>query len=117
MPLTQAKDMEAFDHMLNVVFRVPKVGPLYKALTKSGDTDIRDILLLDETDIDSLTYNRSDTEKDIPLSRWDKVLIHIFKHYILHHSSIGLPIGFRLRRGVWTPCRNAICYLLCLMLQ
>jgi len=60
---------------------------------KSGDTDIRDILLLSETDIDSLTYDRSDTEMDIPLPRWDKALIHIFKHYILHHSSIGSPIG------------------------
>jgi len=93
MPLTQTKDMEAFDHLLNVVFRVSKDGPLYKALMKSGDTDIRDILSLDQTDIDSLTYDRSDTEKDIPLSRWDKVLIKIFKHYILHRSSIGLPIG------------------------
>ena len=81
MPLTQ-KDMEAFDHLLNVVFRVPKDGPLYKALMKSGDTDIRDILSLNGTDIDSLTYDRSDTEKDIPLSRWDKVLINIFKHSI-----------------------------------
>ena len=93
MPLTQTKDMEAFDYLLNVVFSVPKDRPLYKALMKSGDMDIRDILLLDQTDIDSLTYDRSDTEKDVPLSRWDKVLIKIFKHYILQRSSIGLPIG------------------------
>jgi len=85
--------MEAFDHLLNVVFRVPKDGPLYKALMKSGDTDIRDILSLNGTDIDSLTYDRSNTEKDIPLPRCDKALINIFKHYILHRSSIGLPIG------------------------
>jgi len=82
--------MEAFDHLLNVVFGVPMDGPLYKA---SGDTDIRDIISLDEADIDSLTYYRSDTEKDIPLPRWDKALINIFKHYILHCSSIGSPIG------------------------
>jgi len=93
MPLTQTKDMEAFNHLLNVVFRVPKDGPLYKALIKSGDTAIRDIITVDETDIDSLTYDRSDTEKDIPLPRRDKVLIHIFKHYILHCSSIGSLIG------------------------
>ena len=93
MPLTQTKVTEVFDHLLNVVFRVPKDGPLYKALMKSGDMDIRDILWLDQTDIDSLTYDRSDTEKNIPLSRWDKVLINIFKQYILHCSSKGLPIG------------------------
>jgi len=93
MTLTKAKTTEAFNHLLNVVFRVPKDGPLYKALMKSGDTDIRDILSLSETDIDLLTYDRSNIEKDIPLSRWDKALIHIFKHYILHCSSIGSPIG------------------------
>ena len=80
MTLTQAKTTEAFNHLLNVVFRVPKDGPLYKALMKSGDTDIRDILSLSETDIDLLTYDRSNIEKDIPLSRWDKALIIIFKH-------------------------------------
>jgi len=93
MTLTKAKTTEAFKHLLNVVFRVPKDGPLYKALMKSGDTDIRDILSLSETDIDSLTYDRSDTEKDTPLSRGDKALIHIFMHYIIHCSSIGSPIG------------------------
>jgi len=58
MPLTWTKVMAAFDHVLNVVFGVPKDGPLYKALVKSGDTDIRDIISLDEADIDSLTYDK-----------------------------------------------------------
>ncbi len=85
--------MAAFDHVLNVVFGVPKDGPLYKALVKSGDTDIRDIISLDEADIDSLTYDKSDTETYVPLSRHDKALIHIFRCYILHCNSIGSPIG------------------------
>ena len=92
MPLTRTKITAAFDHVLNVVFRVLKDDPLYKALVKSGDTDSRDIISLDETDIGSLTYDKSVTETDLPLSRHDKVLIHIFKHYILHCSSIGSPI-------------------------
>jgi len=59
MPLTRNKITAAFDHVLNVVFGVPKDGPLYKALVKSGDTDIRDIISLDEADIGSLTYDKS----------------------------------------------------------
>ncbi len=79
--------------MLNVVFGVPKDGPLYKALVKSGDVDMRDVILLDEPDIDSLTYDKSDTETDIPLPRHEKVFLHIFKYYLLHCSSMGSPIG------------------------
>jgi len=93
MALTCAKAKEAFDCMVNVVFQVPKEGPLYKALEKSGDTDIRDMNLLRDADIDSLTYDRSLTDKDVPLSMSDKSLLHIFYHYILHCHSIGDPIG------------------------
>ncbi len=75
MALTPAKAMEAFDHVVNVVFQVPKEGLLYKALEKSGDTDIRDMISLKNPDINSLTYDRSDTDQDIPISRGDKNLL------------------------------------------
>ncbi len=89
----QTKVTAAFDHVLNVVFGVPKDGPLYKALVKSGDIDMWDVISLSEPDINSLTYDKSDTETDIPLPRHEKVLLHIFKYYLLHCSSIGSPIG------------------------
>ena len=66
MPLARTKKTVAFDHVLNVVFGVLKDDPLYKALEKSGDTDIRDIISLDKTDIGSLTYDKSATEKIFP---------------------------------------------------
>ena len=44
---------------------------------KSGDIDMRDVILLSEPDIDSLTYDKSDTETDIPLARHEKVLLRI----------------------------------------
>jgi len=69
-------------------FKIPKEGPLYKALEKSGDNDIMAMITLCDCDIDSLTYDRSDTEKDVPLSRVDKNLLCIFTH-----ESIGHPIG------------------------
>ena len=94
MLLTRTKVLTAaFDHVLTVVFGAPKDGPLYKALVKSGDVDMRDVISLSESDIDSLTYDKSDTKTDTPLSRHDKVLLCIFKYYLLHHSLIGSPIG------------------------
>jgi len=93
MALTRAKAREAFDYVVNVVFQVSKEGPLYRALEKSGDTDIRDMISLRNPDIESLTYDRSDTEKGIPLMRGDKNLLCIFQYYILYRHSIGDPIG------------------------
>ena len=92
MALTHAKAREAFDYVVNVVLQVPKEGPLYKALEKSGDNDVMAMISLPDCDIDTLTFDRSDTEKNVPLSRGDKNLLHIFCHYILYRDSIGHPI-------------------------
>jgi len=46
MALTPAKAKEAFDHVVNVIFQVPKGGLLYKALMKSGDNDIMAMIIL-----------------------------------------------------------------------
>jgi len=93
MALIRAKAKDAFDYVVNVVFQVPKEGPLYKALEKSGDTDIRDMVTLRACDIDSLTYDRNDTDKNIPLTKKKKKLLRIFQDYILHCHSIGNPTG------------------------
>jgi len=92
MALTRAMATEAFNHVLSAVFRVPKDGPLMNALVKSGDGDIVTMLSLNATDIDSLTYDKSETEKDIPLPQNQRSLLHIFKQYIVHWYNIGDPI-------------------------
>jgi len=93
MPSTHSKtSAEAFKHIMNVVFQVSKEGPLYKALDKSGDIDVMAMIALHDCDIDSLTYNRSDTKNDVTFSKGDKNLLHIFCHYVLYHDSIGHPI-------------------------
>jgi len=51
------------------------------------------MISLRDPDIDSLTYDRSDTDKVIPLTRGDKNLLCIFQDYIHHCHSIGDPIG------------------------
>ncbi len=90
MSLTCVKAKEAFDHV--VVFQAAKEESLYKALKKLGDNAIMAMITFHDCDIDSLTYDRSDTEKDIPLTRGDKILLCIFQDLILHYHSIGDPI-------------------------
>jgi len=77
--------MEAFKHVVNIVFQVSE-GLLYKALEKSADTSLTKI------DIDSLTYDKSETDKDVPLSRSNMSHIHIF----VITSSIATKLDFLL---------------------
>jgi len=93
MPLTQAKAIEAFNHILSNVFKVPKEGPLSKALASAGYGDIWGLVTLSDADIESLTYDWDDMEKDTPLGKAHQSLLHIFCHYCDHWNCIGTPIG------------------------
>jgi len=44
---------------------------------KPGETDMKDVISLRKPDIDSLKYDKSNTEIDISLSRHEKVLLCI----------------------------------------
>ncbi len=87
MPLTQAKAIEAFEHILSYVFKVPK-----DRLAIAGYEDIWGLFTLSDADIESLTYDWIDMEKDIPLGRHQS-LLHIFCHYCDHQNYMGAPIG------------------------
>jgi len=54
--------------------------------------DVMAMITLSDCDTDLLTYDRSDTKKDIPLLRDDRNLLSIFCHYVLYCNSIGHPI-------------------------
>jgi len=93
MPLTRAKAIEAFKHILSNVLKVPEDGPLSQALEKAGYDDIWALVTLSDEDIDSLTFDQSNKEKDIPLGKAHQSLLRIFYHYCDHQSHIGVPIG------------------------
>jgi len=57
---------EAFDYMVNVVLQVLNESPIYLALEKSGDNNIMAMITLHDCDIDSLTYDKNNTEQDTP---------------------------------------------------
>jgi len=80
---------QAVGYVVNVVFQVPKEGLLCsKALVKSGDIDFMAKITLHDSDIDSLTYDTSDTVKDTPLTRVDKTNC-FFGNCMLHCHSVG----------------------------
>jgi len=92
MPLTQAKAIEAFQHILSNVLKAPEDGPLSKALESAGYADIWGLATLSDADIESLTYWEIQ-EKNIPLGRTHQSLLRIFCHYCDHRNCIGAPIG------------------------
>jgi len=69
MPLTKSKAIEAFVHVMDNVFEAPADGPLSKALKHAGYGNIWDMITLRDEDIESLTYDKSPMEKDVPLGR------------------------------------------------
>jgi len=93
MPLTKSKAIEAFVHVLDNVFEAPADGPLSKALVHAGYSNIWDLVTLWDEDIELLTYDKSDKEKDVPLGRAHQSLLHIFCHYCDHQTHTGNPIG------------------------
>jgi len=51
------------------------------------------LVTLSDEDIDSLTFDQRDEEKDTPLERAHWTLLYIFCHYCDHQSHNGVPIG------------------------
>ena len=60
MAMTRAQGREAFRHVVCNVMDEPYDGPLAKALLNHGYEDIIDLLMLQNCDIERLTYDRDD---------------------------------------------------------
>jgi len=85
---------EAFNHILSNVCQLPEDGPLAKALKRAGYDDIWKLATLHNADIESLTFDKNENEKNIPLGRAYQSLLHIFfHHYCNHRAHIAAPIG------------------------
>jgi len=95
MPLTHGKAKEAFDHVVMFILKLLRKSHSKRPCRSQGigNNDIKSMVSISDTDIDSLTYDKSEMEKDVFLSRRDKSLIHIFHYYIIHCNSDGDPIG------------------------
>jgi len=73
--------------------KVSEDGPLSKALENAGYVNIWEFAALSYADIESLILDQNDKEKDIPLGKAHKSLLHIFCNHCDHQYCIGAPIG------------------------
>ncbi len=93
MVLTRTKSVEAFEHILANVFCKATDSPLRKALLADGIEEIYDLISMENDVIDALTYNRSDTERNVSIPSGDKTLIRIFLAFFQHCEASGNPIA------------------------
>lgn len=82
--LTHHQAKAAYNHVLEVLFKLEDDVPLYKALEAArGYDDIHQLLTVSYDDINALTYPDA-TGNDKPLPFYVKVRICILKAYHLH---------------------------------
>ena len=84
--------MEAFEHIIANVFGRATDSPLRKALLAAGIEEIYDLISIEDNAIDSLTYDRSNTERNVSIPSGDKTLIRIFLAFFQHRNASGTPI-------------------------
>ena len=78
--LTHQQGQLALDHVLEQLLHCNETNPLRKALTEHGYLDIRDVITMDNRDIDALTYTGTDNQVvDIPAPA--HMLLRILKGY------------------------------------
>ena len=81
MVLSRQQAQVAFNHVLDNVLGHGDNTPLKTALVNSGISDIEDFITLDDTTVDSLSYDRSPTDTNVPLNLGNRNLAKIFIAY------------------------------------
>jgi hypothetical protein len=91
-PTTRAVSKAAFTHVTDVILD-NKNGT--KALTEDGIKDIGGILLLDDEQVEDLTYLDPDPNNPMAycLNKGEIGRIKTFIHYVHYHEEIKDPIG------------------------
>ena len=103
MVLTRQDAKVAFNHVLDNVIGCGDNSPLKFALQQDNIEDIFALVTMDNTSIDSLTYNDpSNASSFIPVSQDDKNLVCIFRDYVIHRNNSGNPINDQ-----WTSITQA----------
>ena len=79
------------EHVITVVLKQPKDGPLAKALDRGGICEIFDLLSLSQSDCDDLRYMQDDGT-EAPLSIKHKGMMKTFKLFTAYNMAEGHPI-------------------------
>jgi len=95
MVITRAEAALAFTHVLDNVLVHPV--HLKSALVRDGINNIFDLLTIQDTDIDDLQYENTDSEYEKatlhPVLKHDKQLLRAFHDYVVYCHNQGTPIG------------------------
>ena len=84
---------KAYIRLIEVILEHKLDGPIDRALlTTITDRDIRDVINLKGSQIDTLTYKHGDDEKLTPLATGYKNLITMVKSFYWYSESISKPI-------------------------
>ena len=92
MVLTRSEAKDALAHVIKNVFKLPDDNPLSKAFAKDGITDIHDLLIMSDGEVDSLVYD-DENQVETVLPRSYKFMLWIIKQYYIYQQSQGSPIG------------------------
>ena len=92
MVFTRQEAKAAFQHVLDNVLGKDDSSPLKQAIVAEGFEDVFTMMMMDDTIIDTLVYDKSPTETNVAVSRGEKTLakgIQAYVRYLLR------PFGLR----------------------
>ena len=82
----------AFTHVMDNVLGCDADHPIKKALEKEGFTTMMDVPMLDLDTINALTYDKSDSEKNVELPKFHKALLACLIKFMLWRDAEGDPV-------------------------
>ena len=91
MVFSRAQARAALDHVFDDVLDADDDSPLKKSLLEIGIKDVFLLCTMDTPTIDALVYEKSDTEKDVPISKADKSMLKAFISYV-NHLGLWQPV-------------------------
>ena len=112
MPPTRAQGVSALEHVVRVVLNQSTDSPVSKMLTHVGLEMIYDLLGLDHTDIDDLTYLDDETEKKLSLGH--REMLRAFLAFVIYREQTSAPVGdnwLGLTHGEYDDFRVSAAYL------
>ena len=84
MVFSRSQGKALFNHVLDSVICEDDDSPLKKSLLKLGIVDVFALRTLDMDTIEALTYDKSDTEKNVSVLKADKNILKAFISYVGH---------------------------------
>ena len=93
MVFTRQEAKAAFQHVLDNVLGKDDSSPLKQAIVAEGFEDVFTMMMMDDTIIDTLVYDKSPTEINVAVSRGEKTLAKGIQAYVRYLIANGNPLS------------------------